>query len=944
MITLKFEDNNFNYNFFKIAHIFYKENNFQHIISDNILELITLDKKTIYKIENKKNILNFLKYNNIDNIQKYNIIEENEYINNDYDYECIIKNTKEIKDEKFKLEKLEDLEDINEYKIKKIYEYKDIKKNINYKSLIININNDKTKLLNSIKNSKYEFEININDKDDIDYYIRQMIFILDNNILPIKKNKQKEILNDYMNFVSVLFNEDVLKIINKNKEIILINPKPTTLEKSNLLESDENNFGIVSILNNYAVTEKADGERFLMYINENSEIYLINNIKQIRGCNIKTECKNCILDGELIVCNKRLNNNEKDLYAIFDIYFYNNKDVTGLPLIHEGKENEDRYTYMHNFINKIKDNTSHDIIVKKQLKSDQNNSIYNRCNQILSETIFDYDIDGLIFTPLYIPVYSNYANKPVKIGKFPRWEKVFKWKPPEQNSIDFLVKEVKNKKILYDGKEYKEFILQVSYGINDISVFEGIKNITSKTNDDKNYYQIKDFIIDNKIQKSHILIKKDGKCYTDEEDVIEDNSIIEFYFDNKTPTLSLEKKWKPLRVRYDKNKKFNNKDIDNQQTINHYDVAMNVWRSIDDPITTELISGLLKEKDMSKTNNLSTSSDKYYNRFTEKHSNIQLSKYLNYYHNHIIKFNLYNNRLKKDNLLELGCGQGSDMTRWVRSGYKNILGIDKSLDNIKNPNHGIYNRYIKYIKNIKPYYNKQKINAIFVAGDCGKNIITGECSDGIDIESKRILKFLFGKKDDNEIINLFNNNNYFKYFKNEFNVVSCMFSIHYFFENEEILDMFIKNVSNLLSNGGEFICTFMDSKLVEKKLKENNGKLIGKEKISNSIVWAIIQKYNDNTKQIYNKNIEVYLENTGRLIEEYLVNTDILITKFEKHNIYKKEEKLFETIFKDKFNDLESLNEFDKDIITSLNEDEILKEFSFLNKYLVFYKDIYKNN
>ena len=81
-----------------------------------------------------------------------------------------------------------------------------------------------------------------------------------------------------MNFVSVLFNEDVLKIINKNKEIILINPKPTTLEKSNLLESDENNFGIVSILNNYAVTEKADGERFLMYINENSEIYLINNI------------------------------------------------------------------------------------------------------------------------------------------------------------------------------------------------------------------------------------------------------------------------------------------------------------------------------------------------------------------------------------------------------------------------------------------------------------------------------------------------------------------------------------------------------------------------------------------------------------------------------------------------------------------------------------------
>ena len=944
MITLKFKENDFNYNYFKKAHIFFKENKFKHTISYDILELISEDKKTIYKIEEKKNILKFLKHNNIENITNFNFKENVQEIIEEYDYTCIITKTEEIEIIDFELG---NLKDIYEYRIKKVYEYIDEKKNIVYRSLVLNISDDKIKLLNNIKNNKYEFEIDIQESDNKDFYIRQMIFILDNNILPLKKEKQKNILENYMKFVSSLFNDDALKLINKNKEIILINPKPTTLEKSNLLEITENNFGIVSILENYAVTEKADGERFLMYIDENSNVYLINNIKQVRGCNIKTTCKNSIFDGELIVCEKRLNKlHDKDLFAIFDVYFFNDKDITNLPLILNGKDNEDRYSYMYKFLDKINDNISHDIIVKKQLVPDENNSIYNRCYDILSNNIYEYDIDGLIFTPLFIPVYSNHANKPIKISKFPRWEKVFKWKPPEQNSIDFLVKEVNKKKILYDGKEYKEFILQISYGINDISVYEGINQITSKSIENKNYYQIKDFIIDEVIQKSHILIKKDGKCYTEEEEEIVNNSIIEFYFDNKTPTLSLEKKWKPLRVRHDKNKKFNNPNSDKQQTVNHYDVAMNVWRSIDDPITTELISGILKDKDINKQNNLSTSSDKYYNRYTEKNSNIQLSKYLNYFHNHIIKFNLYNDRQKKSSLLELGCGQGSDMTRWVRSGYKNILGIDKSLDNIKNPNHGIYNRYIKHIKNVlsKPYLNYQKINAIFVAGDCGKNIINGECSDGIDIESKKMLKFLFGKKDDKEIISLFNNNNYYKYYKNEFDVISCMFSIHYFFENEEILDIFIKNVSTLLTNNGEFVCTFMDSKKVENKLKENNGKLIGKDKISNSIIWAIIRKYSNNDKIIYNKKIEVFLENTGRLIEEYLVNIDVLINKFKKYNIYLKEDKIFENIFKHKYKNKSSLNAFDKDIIESLDKDEILKEFSFLNRYLIFYKDIYKNN
>ena len=54
MITLKFQENDFNYNYFKKTHIFFKENKFKHSISYDILELISEDKKTIYKLEEKK--------------------------------------------------------------------------------------------------------------------------------------------------------------------------------------------------------------------------------------------------------------------------------------------------------------------------------------------------------------------------------------------------------------------------------------------------------------------------------------------------------------------------------------------------------------------------------------------------------------------------------------------------------------------------------------------------------------------------------------------------------------------------------------------------------------------------------------------------------------------------------------------------------------------------
>ena len=42
-----------------------------------------------------------------------------------------------------------------------------------------------------------------------------------------------------------------------------------------------------------------------------------------------------------------------------------------------------------------------------------------------------------------------------------KWDRVFKWKPPEQNTIDFLAKQARTTTI--DCIKYKEFLLYVWY-------------------------------------------------------------------------------------------------------------------------------------------------------------------------------------------------------------------------------------------------------------------------------------------------------------------------------------------------------------------------------------------------------------------------------------------------------------------------------------------------
>lgn len=916
---------NDNLNLFNNAHRFLINNDFTLSTSNSFLEIL-ID-NNIYKIIDEQQIKNYRKTGILpDNkyISKYSITIKSDVINTEYDYETVIKEV---------ILENEDIlqENINEtnkqFLMKKELIYKKNKSNIYYKCEIITeskqYDKDLTNIIFNTKSPKYIYSVVSEDKElDIDYHIRELHYMLDNNIIPLKKTEQKNVLKSYTDLIISMFSKYASNDVLNN--IVMVAPKPATLEKHNLASIEE--YGITSIFENYAVTEKADGNRYLLYVDNNGKSFLLEtSSKQVRGCNIKTSLKNCLLDGELILCQDRLLKKTKDLFAIFDIYYYNGDKIYILPLLSDKEGTKSRYDYMNDFIKTISKNDSHDshdITVKKQLTSD---NILNECHTILSNIEdYDYHIDGLIFTPTKIPVFASYANKPVELNNINNfsWNRVFKWKPPDQNTIDFVVIEKGKHKLSSDGKTYKEFSLNVVFSNIDmepISVNIGLDYINKKSKPiEKNVYILKQFIIDDIEQSVYIETDINNRCYTKENEEILNNSVIEFSYDTYTTLLAKQKRWKPLRVRHDKNKIYNFGLGEINKTANSYFVAMNIWRSITNEISTDMICG--KQDINTNIKKHLSGLDTYYKRpIASAHL---ISGRMNQFHNHIIKDDLYKvvvKDVKSKSLLELACGQGSDLNRWIFNNYTNVLGIDYTLDNITNPKAGAYSRYLNSNKKI------QNKTILFAAGDCSKPIRNGKAADNIDQESKELLKHIFERPNKNY--------NFIRNFPKTFNVVSCMFSIHYFFENEEMLDRFIRNVAENLAQNGKFILTFMDKGLV-KKVLEKDGKAVGKDIESDATIWAIIRKYNIHQSSVYNQKIDVFIENTGRLITENLVDLNTLCSKLSKFKINLIETETFQETFNKKLANSKIPRQLD--ILNSLNEDENLKTFSFLNRWCIF--------
>jgi hypothetical protein len=929
--------------------------NFEEDISKQYLEVSVGE--NILKINNTPNITKYCLTDTHKNLQ-HEWLRKKEYTSDIIQnlFDATIKMSVYNITENSEPDKWEEMR--KKYKLFTTISYKDTLNDVIYKVNIVKDNDDDFYSLKQSgiirENQKYEFQLIINNKDVALQSIIRAIQSITLSTLILSKPQQANIVEQYYKLIK----DDVfINIYNKNKgEVPLLTPKPVTLERANMIDPSE--YGSVSILSEYTVTEKADGERLLMYINNEGKVYLINNTFMVQDTGIKAskEAYNSLIDGEYIACNKRLDISNKSLFAAFDIYYMNGKKVTSLPLI---DKKECRYEILKNIEKMLNDKTNEAVvnfIVKTHYYSD---TILKDCKNILENTKkYPYEVDGLIFTPAKLAVYSYYVNKPVQITDNMKWDRVFKWKPVEQNTIDFLVQEGND--LMINGQKYKELKLYVGYNASqweEISPMEGVKIRYDKETANKYKLQRNSYIpklfkptiyYSQGVEKAYIKVNTKGEMRADNGDMISGESIVEFKYilDESIP---ISNRWVPLRVREDKTRIFKQGKL--SKTANELGVAINIWRSIHLPVTKAMIMGnepvFSKEAPDDIEERLLETDDIYYSRDIPRDSLLSVSM-LNF-HNQGIKRDLYMKTPKRGTLLELACGEFGDMNRFLDAGYNFVLGVDLVKKNIINPRSGAWSRIIKrfnqYRRKVEGVDKIKYTDMVAVTGDCAVNLKDGSAANVLeDKESEYILRVVLNRQGSVP--------SHLKYIAGKgaagFDTVSCQFAIHYFFQSEEKLDGFLSNVSMNLRKDGMFICTFMDGKKVEEEINNNGGDMVegrknlSKDDIINSVpVWAIIRRYNKDSDTIYGKKIDVYIENTQKFIPEFMVNYEGLVEKAKTFNL-----ELYETeMFGESFNKIKSIipdNDETKmnlhEHIALLDKDEIQKRFSFLNRWVIFKK------
>jgi len=724
-----------------------------------------------------------------------------------------------------------------------------------------------------------------------------------------------------------------------------IGPSSYTLQILNIAPINEE-CTTPNIRNHYSVTDKADGMRKMLYVAPNGRIYLINTNMEFEftgAVSREEKIYNTLVDGEHIIHNKR--GDYINLFAAFDIYFLNGSDVRHNAFINlaveeqdvarlreeieeEPEEAEERRR-MRATASRREQERKGELEAGESLRGVRKGNQESRL-ELLKQTlrymgaqsvisgevvpiritskrfevatpekdifacsslivrgqksgIFEYNVDGLIYTPVHTGVGSNKVGVAGPLHKV-TWDMSFKWKPLNQNTIDFLITTKKDKSLkefvgnIFESgidtlkseqlQQYKTIILRVGYDerkhgyINpcaaiiednipragDVDLEDGYKPVP--------FYPTNPY--DPEACICNIPLREDEngvlQMFTKNEEIFDDETIVEFSYDATRPK---HWRWVAERVRYDKTAEYK-RGIKNYG--NAYHVANNNWYSIHNPISEEMISTGQNIPDELADD------DVYYNRG----SGDNLTRSMRDFHNLYVKKILITKTAAKGNtLIDYAVGKAGDFPKWIDAHLSFVFGIDLSKDNIENRVDGACARFLNYRKKFRsmPY-------ALFVNGDSSSNIKSG---DAVFTEKgKQIVHALFneGPKDEGAL----GKGVYRQYGKasDGFNISSCQFALHYFFENIEKLNNFIKNLSQCTKVDGYFIGGCYDGLTMFNTLRSTpRGNSIALN-IDGTKIWEVTKDYSqttfDDDISSVGYAINVYQDSINKTIKEYLVN------------------------------------------------------------------------
>ena len=802
--------------------------------------------------------------------------------------------------------------------------------------------------------------------------IKTVLSALQGTNFPISYAEQDRVLGDYLRITRGPGKHDTRRIGSRD----FVGPSSVSLELPNVapLEKDSR---APNIRLPYTVTDKADGIRKLLMIAQGGRVYLIDVNMKVQFAGMMCETKDLhgtIIDGEHVLHDrygKFINH-----YLAFDLYFLGGKDIRDLPFCEvpdQGPE-EKKGSYRLPRLNKALSQATFKGVVGDalplhiQLKTFYVSSgveIFSNCAAILRKSkdgLLIYETDGLIFTPADKAVGSSTVGRAPPPGK-KTWPWSLKWKPPEFNTVDFLVTTKRREdgeefigNIFQDGEnmhaatqltQYKTLILRVGFDERKHGFLDPCRDVIedkvpSRTTQGGSYKPVpfypSDPTPDYPGYIANVVLERsgDGKhmLIEDRTESFGDKTIVEFRFDRSAEPFW---QWIPIRVRKLKTAEFR---AGKRNYGNAYHVAQSVWRSIHNPVTEAMITtGKNIPSDLA-------GADIYYNRRGGENR----TRALRNFHNLFVKRRLIlaaAQRRPGGKLIDMTVGKAGDFPKWMAAGLSFVFGLDISRDNIRNRLDGACARYLGFRRRYRSVPA-----ALFVVANSALNIRSGEAAS--DDTGRKITRAVFGEGSDSQKTLGKGVAKQFAAGKEGFDVVSNQFSIHYFFKNRQTLNGFLRNVAECCRLGGYFIGTSYDGRAVFRQLE---GKEVG-EGISvvhnGQKIWGITKQYQsasfENNASCLGYRVDVYQESINKVFPEYLVNYDYLIHLMESYGFALPDEEEVEAMqlpggigtFQGLFNRLEAdvaagrLRPSDVGEALAMTADE--KRISYLNRYFIFKK------
>jgi len=641
-------------------------------------------------------------------------------------------------------------------------------------------------------------------------------------------------------------------------------PQPATLERRHIeAGTDIGTLNLRTMPGGYNVTDKADGLRCLLFVADDGRVFLVDGGGRVYATGKKADkgIAGTVLDGEWIRRN-RTGGHVSHYYA-FDILAYRgDTGVAAEPFTIAGEmlgplsaaTKNTRYSVMSSAVvvlgsavqtvARVPPEENLQIGVKSFRPCVSGPDIFMKGAAATLEDAkgTPYNTDGLIFTP-------NSAPLPLGRGT---WPEQLKWKPPHENTIDFLV--LVDRERGADGKpstidavgiKYREDTgqtvrfktLRLFVGSNRDGAFADPRATVlggeplPQSLDEGEWREVEFRPMEPRDPMASVCFVAIGegssslldtgseliRTTRSPQDIIQSDMIVEMaYHPERAPGW----RWEPIRIRHDKTERWLRSNAGQGRkggTMNADWVANSIWTSIHNPVTEDAIrTGQVVQCAAPETLVAAAGGG----RRTPGRDALKVQCMLN--------FHTYVKRLISRRILDVGVsvcdlamGNGSDLNRWISTPVSFAFGCDVLAPVINGPEDGAYRRLMD--KMVELGGRAQVPPMRFAQADMARSLVTGEA--GMTDEDRGLLQGVFGKGGPGAA---------------GFDVVSCTFAMEYMFRDLDTLGGFLNNLADTVKVGGYFMGCGLDGDSVARLLAPESSVVARDGRVD---AWTMMKRY-----------------------------------------------------------------------------------------------------